>query len=195
MCSWLYKVQRIYVYGLSVSTLLETVPRQQDQSKHQEYVIRSENFVLKIRPLTGADQELILGENEDNSNNSDWRHFSKAEQLIRSCIISSDPPLSSDTFNENLLEMISSKLEEIDPRADLILDLECPSCQFSFQTPFKAEDFLFREIDARKQQLEREVHWIAFYYHWSEDAILSLPIRKRKRYVDLINKTLGGEQI
>ena len=38
--------------------------------------------------------------------------------------------------------------------------------------------------------------WLAFNYHWSEDAILSLPIKKRKRYIELINTTLcrDGEE-
>ena len=56
------------------------------------------------------------------------------------------------------------------------------------------EDFIFHEISAREQEFEQEVHWMAFNYHWSENTILSLPIKKRKRYVELINRTLSGEE-
>ena len=90
---------------------------------------------------------------------------------------------------------VSAKLEEMDPQADIVLDLSCPSCGHHFKTPFFIDDFMLREIRSRTSQLDREVHWIAFNYHWNEDDILSLPMRKRKRYVDLINSTLAGETV
>ena len=40
---------------------------------------------------------------------------------------------------------------------------------------------------------EYEVHIIAYVYHWEENTILSLPIKKRKRYVELINKQKEAE--
>jgi hypothetical protein len=151
-----------------------------------EYIIHTEGFVFKLRPITGADQEALLLKNDRT------QYTNQAEQLVRSCIVSSDPTLPHTSLTDDFLAIISSKLEEIDPMADLILDLTCLACQHVFQTPFIVEDFIFHEISARQQQFEQEVHWMAFNYHWSEDAILSLPIKKRKRYVELINRTLSG---
>jgi hypothetical protein len=145
--------------------------------------------VLKIRPVTGADLESLSVKNDDDGGSN-----KKADELVRSCIISSDPPLP-DTFTDDLFTLISSELGKLDPQADLVLDLACPACKHSFQTVFNAEDFIFQEITSRRSQLEREVHWLAFNYHWSEDSILSLPLVKRKRYVDLINRTLSGESV
>jgi hypothetical protein len=34
------------------------------------------------------------------------------------------------------------------------------------------------------------VHWLAFHYHWSEESILSLTSKKRRRYVEFINDSL-----
>lgn len=166
---------------LSILDLLQ--PSIPDPSS--EYVVNVENFTLKIRPVTGADLEYLF-DNGDESNT--------VEQLMRSCIISSDPPLP-EKLTDDFIATISSRLEELDPQADLVLDMVCPACQHSFQTPFNAEDFIFGEISTRQSQLEREVHWLAFNYHWSEDSILSLPLKKRKRYVDLINRTLSGESV
>jgi hypothetical protein len=170
------------------------------KNKQQNYIINLEKYSLKIRPLTGADQELILDRYHNGDETGDATtqggQLNKVEELARSSIISSDPPLSDqNTLTDNMVVSISSKLAELDPLADINLLLTCTSCRHSFQMPFSPEEFILKEIALRKNQLEREVHWLAFNYHWSEDAILSLPISKRKRYVDLINKTLAGEDI
>ena len=154
-----------------------------------EYITNIEGFVFKLRPITGADQEALLLTSDPN------QYANLAEQLVRSCIASSDPALPQTSLTDDFIYIISSKLEEIDPIADVILDLSCPECHHAFKVPFIVEDFIFHEISARQQQFEQEVHWIAFNYHWSENAILSLPIKKRKRYVELINRTLSGEGV
>lgn len=166
---------------LSTSTLLQpTIP-----NPKSEYSINLDNFTLTIRPVNGADLEAII----ENSNKPDT-----AEQLVKSCIISSEPPLH-DKLSDDFIAMVSSKLQELDPQANLELKFTCPTCQHSFQAPFNAEDYIFQEITEHQKQLEREVHWLAFNYHWSENSILSLPLTKRKRYVELINATLSGENI
>jgi hypothetical protein len=140
---------------------------------------------LRIRPVTGEDLEVIASaaEGEDLS-----------EALVRACILSSEPALPP-RLSKELIADLGSKLAELDPQADLVLGLECPTCHRSFKAPFSIEDFLLQEFRSRRSLLEREVHWIAFNYHWSEDEILSLTVRKRKRYVDLINRTLSGDAL
>jgi len=48
-------------------------------------------------------------------------------------------------------------------------------------------------IEMRRKYLDEEIHTIAFYYHWTEDAILKLSLRQRRRYVELIEAELTGE--
>ena len=151
---------------LSVSKVLQPVNNSHPSS---EYDITVDNFALKIRPVTGTDLESLSVNGDDGSNK-------KADDLVRSCIISSDRPLP-DSLTDDLITVISTKLGELDRQR------------------FNAEDFIFQEISSRQSQLEREVHWLALNYHWSEDSILSLSLVKRKRYVDLINKTLSGESV
>ena len=88
-------------------------------------------------------------------------------------------------------------LEEIDPLSNIYLHLLCPECGHSFQASLRVEEFVLGELGmmSGNNQLEREVHWLAFHYHWSEEEILSLPTAKRKRYVELVNATLAGEGI
>lgn len=148
------------------------------------HTLNIEKFKIKLRPLKTADQKSILS--FSNKKTSEL-----IEILIRLCIISSKPALPQ-RIPESLISIISTKLEEMDPMADIILDLHCPSCQHDFQTQFDLEKFILEEFHLRKQNLENEIHKIAFYYHWNEDTILSLPMKKRHRYVELVDNTLSG---
>lgn len=119
------------------------------------YDIKVENFMFKLRPVTNGD----INQTRENINQKNF-----TERIIRTCIISSTPELEEE-IDYNLLEKISLNLAELDPQADLILDLVCPNCKHIFQVPFFPEDFLLREFDALQQQFEMEVHWLAFNYH------------------------------
>jgi hypothetical protein len=154
----------------------------------KDYDLETPGFSLKIRPLTSADQELIFEKSGRTDNNN------LSEELVRSCIVYSNHPLPK-SLSDDFIFAVSSKLEEIDPLSDIVLNLICPNCQHTFQTLFDIERFIFHEIALRQNQLEREIHWMAFNYKWTENEILSLPIRKRKRYIELINATLSGESI
>ena len=143
-----------------------------------------QNFALTIRPLTGADLEAIAPGSSQ----------SIKEQIARACITSSAPPLPQE-LPEGLIDAVSVKLQEIDPQADTTLSLTCPACSTPFQAPLDVEAFFFQEMTSRQGQLEEEINWIALNYHWSEEAILLLSAAKRKRYVELINKTVSGANV
>jgi hypothetical protein len=180
---------------LSTSKLLQP-PIPEPKS---EYTINVENFLLTIRPVAGKDQESLFENYDDNNSDNNLvenknDRFVQAERLTKGCILSSTPSLPNN-FTDDFIAMTSSKLEELDPQADVVLELCCPSCQHSFKDSLDIENFFFQEIYTSHKQIEREVHWMALNYHWSEDSILSLPLRKRKRYIELINGTLSGENI
>lgn len=146
--------------------------------------INTKKFKIKIRPLKTVDQRSIFY-------HSDKKTSQLTEFLIRSCIISSKPDLPQ-RLPDSVLSLICTSLEKIDPLVDIILGLHCPSCQNDFQTPFDVEKFILEEIYLRDTELENDIHKIAFYYHWNEDTILSLSMKKRQRYVDLVDDTLSG---
>jgi hypothetical protein len=43
-----------------------------------------------------------------------------------------------------------------------------------------------------RERLYEEVHVLALHYHWAEAAILALPTTKRRRYLALLARHLGG---
>jgi hypothetical protein len=154
-----------------------------------EKFIEINNFSLKIRPLNGSDQEAMLLLAKDSVTSSQQY----TEYIVRSCIVSSKPSIPEILSNE-FIAKVSSSLEELDPQANILLNMKCPSCKQFFQTPFFAEDFIFQEMSARHVRLEHEIHCLAFYYHWDERDILSLASKRRKKYVELITRSLSGEE-
>lgn len=165
---------------LSAAELLDAKNPQPSAS----YAIEACGFKLQVRPLTTLDQDMLVGIAQQNE---------LEEALARSCIVESNMPLP-EKLPHQLINTISSKLEEVDPLSYIILHLSCVECDHSFGASFNVEDFVYRELGIGLCDLESEVHWLAFHYHWSENEILSLPVRRRRRYISLINSILTGEK-
>ena len=87
-----------------------------------------------------------------------------------------------------LAHTVAGAMTERDPQAEILLDLICPSCNASFQTTFDVAEYFYRELRRHEHDLYREVHLLAFHYHWSEAAILRLTRRARLLYVELLAK-------
>jgi hypothetical protein len=134
-----------------------------------------------------ANMRLLNGFDEENMAKPDINEI----KILESCILNIDTIGHEKLSDEEFVSRINLTLSELDPLADILLSLTCPTCHASFKIPFIAEDFFFKEIHSKiNNSLEFEVHLLALNYHWSESEILSLPIPKRKRYVQLVNNTL-----
>ena len=168
---------------LSISDLL----RAHNSYNHKEiYEFETGGYKIKIRPLNAFDQDKLIKRNTSI--------LSAEAELVKSCIVNSIPVLPT-IIPKSIVEILGSKMEDIDPLSDLTLNISCPECNKKFQILFPAEEFILRELLANSKNLEREIHWLAFHYGWDEDTILSLPSKKRRKYVELINATLTGENI
>jgi len=81
-------------------------------------------------------------------------------------------------------------MDRLAPQIDLELELVCPECGHEFVVPFDITQFFLSEMRTDRQQLAREVHHLAFHYHWSETEILSLTRSRRHMYLSLLSETL-----
>src|SRR5919109_1054844 len=132
--------------------------------------------------LSALDQGMLLNAKEGED---------LIQTLARSCIAVSDQPLP-EKLPDEVIRAIGSKLEKIDPLSDILLALSCPECGHKFSASFNVEDFVLRELGIGQGDMDSEVHWLALHYHWSENEILSLPLRRRRKYISLINSALAG---
>jgi hypothetical protein len=81
---------------------------------------------------------------------------------------------------------IGRHMEAAAPQVDLTLAAHCPECDREFTVPFDLQGFFLAEYQTSREILYREVHYLAYHYHWSEQEILALPREKRRKYVALL---------
>jgi hypothetical protein len=161
---------------MDVSFRAGETPVERQPQTAAAYELAAGGRVIRFRLPTGGDQEDLLGIEVEQA----------AETLLDRCVLDcGGRPLSAEER-----AAIVEEMERRAPRVELELDLVCPECSHSFVAPFDLTTFFFEEIRAGSRQLLREVHTLAFYYHWSESEILGLRRARRREYLSLLNEAL-----
>ncbi len=80
---------------------------------------------------------------------------------------------------------VVTRMAQLDPQADVQLDMTCPSCEHRWSAPFDIASFLWKEIHAWAQRTLRDVHRLARAYGWSEAETLALSPTRRQIYLEL----------
>src|SRR5262249_46205651 len=139
------------------------------------YTLDLDGRAVRFRLPTGGDQEAVLG----------LELASAADALLARCLLADGPPLAPGER-----AAVVEAMDRLAPQIDLELDLKCPECTRAFVAPFDTTAFFLHEMRINGRQLLREVHFLAFYYHWSEADILSLRRDRRRAYLALLRDTL-----
>ena len=95
-----------------------------------------------------------------------------------------------DRLSPDQVAVLRDEMARRDPQLIDEFDADCPECGADFTVHFDIQDFVLREIADASAQLYRQVHTLAWYYHWSEAEILAMPLRKRRTYLDLLTDTI-----
>jgi hypothetical protein len=139
----------------------------------------SESRRVRFRLPNGADQEAVARLPLDHP----------ADVLIARCLVDDDgTPLDEDDK-----QRISEAMERLSPKVEIELELTCPECAHVFATELDVASFFFAELAASHQTLLREVHHLAFYYGWSEEAILAMDRDRRRAYLSLLSDELAQD--
>jgi hypothetical protein len=139
---------------------------------------------LTFRLPTGADQELVSPRLAENESLALTELFARCIQSIGAVAIESPAQLeglSSMARMEIELEML-----RVAPRIELNMDVICPECTRVFTAPFDLQDFFFGEMRTSRDLLYREVHYLAYHYHWSEKEIMEMPKDARRNYIEIL---------
>jgi len=81
---------------------------------------------------------------------------------------------------------IKRQIEAVAPQVELTMEAQCPECGHDFTVPFDPQEFFFGELRTSRDLLYREVHYLAYHYHWSEQEIMAMPRDKRRRYIAVL---------
>ncbi len=130
---------------------------------------------------TGADQEALAG----------GPPVDPGRALLARCVerIDGSPAAGEelDSLDDASLGALDESIEQLAPTVDLAMRIDCPSCGHVFDADFDLVPFLLEEMRLSSGQLLREIHTLAFYYHWSRSEILALSHEQRRQYVGLIS--------
>jgi hypothetical protein len=81
---------------------------------------------------------------------------------------------------------IEAEMERLAPKVELNIETSCPECGRAFLAPFDVQRFFFGELRTDSELLYREVHYLAYHYHWGEREIMAMPRTKRHKYIQLL---------
>jgi hypothetical protein len=159
--------------------------------QEHELVARREDgaqTVLHFRLPTGADQEAAAEAARDDV-------AAAVDLLLLRCTRPAAGPDGKGEagFSAGVIEQLSARMAELDPQAEISLQLACPACGAGFSALFDATSYLMEELDAGARALSREVHLLAYHYHWSATEIIGMSAARRRRFLRLLEAELTQE--
>lgn len=86
------------------------------------------------------------------------------------------------------LDEIESRMEALDPAANIELSLRCVDCAHEWLVALDADACLWDDISARARGLLLDVHRLARAYGWTETQVLALGPGRRAAYLDLTDR-------
>jgi hypothetical protein len=172
---------------MQISELLLAPYAHANPTYETEILCQGHGYRVLFRLPTGEDQEAVAALATGSVE-------SASEALLRRCIakVTSGDGQPTDEIPSAVLNELPQKMAELDPQAEVLLKLGCPECHAQFVVPFDSADYICREMSASEREFYREIHTLSFHYHWDEDAILSMNLRKRRIYLDLLTDELSG---
>jgi hypothetical protein len=162
---------------------------------------RSPLYELQLcAPATeaGSNVWFRLPDGSDQEELSPWAAGNEAAALtalLQRCVQRLDDaqPPSAEQVRElsgAARAQLEAELQRLAPRVETLVDSRCAECGRRFTVPLDLRRFFFGELDADRDLLYREVHQLAYHYHWSEPEILAMPRARRRTYLELL-----GEEI
>lgn len=167
------------------------VPPYGETVQEHELTVRQEDgvaTVIRFRLPTGADQEAaaVVARSDDVAG--------AADLLLLRCVKSvTTDGASVEQLSDPLADQLSDRMAELDPQAEITLHLACPVCGTAFSTIFDTASYLIQEFEADVRHLYREVHLLAYHYHWSAAEILGMSTEKRRKFLRLLEEELTRE--
>jgi hypothetical protein len=109
--------------------------------------------------------------------------------LLERCVLEAfhgGEPADPGDLPEEVVAAVGAAMEELDPAAELPVDIACAACGHRWTMLLDAGLFLWTEVAALAERLLYEVNALATAYGWSEAEILELSPLRRRRYLELL---------
>jgi hypothetical protein len=140
------------------------------------YCLQLAGYAVRIRPLNSEDIASCAGLDAAQCR----------RKLLMGCVTEASfqgDVSSARMLPESVFEKIEERIAEIDPQADVHLNLVCPECNQARRQVFDIVSFFWMEIDAWARGLLLEVSVLARVFGWHERDILELSPARRQIYL------------
>lgn len=173
---------------LEVGSLL-LPPYPHEGTLHQaEIEAQGRRYRVTFRLPTGADQEWAA---PFAATDAEAAAHGLLERCVRS--VEDEAGILLPGLPPAVTEALPDVMAELDPQAEIEIGTTCPACGAGSSTLFDAGQYVCQELLEQGDRLWREVHLLAWHYHWSEREILRLSATQRRRYLRLLSEALSGE--
>lgn len=145
-----------------------------------EVTLSVAGYHLRLR--TPNSQDLLEAGNQSDLAQS-------RRQILRRCLLSvnrGDAPAELANLSAEIGEAVAQKLAEIDPLANIQMNISCSVCKHAWQAVFDIVSFFWTELEAWAGRMLQEVHALASAYGWSEQEILALSPMRRQVYLGML---------
>jgi hypothetical protein len=136
---------------------------------------------VRVRPVNGGDLEHVALAHLDPRRAAD----ALVERAVSSVATAEDPEVPRSVWWAALRTRLDEALMRLDPQAQATVAVACAACGAVTETVLDATTFALDAL-AGAPHLFQDVHRLARAYHWSEADILSLPVPRRRRYLELV---------
>lgn len=179
---------------LSIGNLLPPPVPVETRNIERDIQVKGLNFTVIFRLPTVRDLEFSVLRDSSGP-------VSSSEHFFRNCIqelhADSKASISMDELDSTIRTALRSELvvimKELDPMSEITLRITCPNCGHEFSSTLDPTSIFTSEIRNRARMFYKEVHTLAFHYHWSESDIISMTSKKRRLYLDLLTDYLSGD--
>lgn len=151
---------------------------QADEPSEHEITVEHAGVVLRCRQPTSRD----LATAARAANDDEARAL-----LVAACVVEAHmdgEAIGPEALSAEVIARTEDALASMQPPAEIVLALTCPSCEASWVAPFDIGDAVWSAIRAAAQRTMSDVADLARAYGWSEDTVLALPVERRRYYVE-----------
>jgi len=153
---------------------------EQDFAEPRQKTVSQDGYTFEVRPLNSFD--LAAAADETTLQRA-------RDLLLQRCSFNvhyQGKSIDFDKLPKEIEKTISKTALAVDPQAEKLLNLNCPSCRNHWHGMLEIGHILWLEITARAQRLLMEVHLLAKTYGWAEVEILKLSPARRAAYLQMV---------
>ena len=149
---------------------------------HSEYVLKKDGYTIHFRLPDSNDLLDVIAGNQNGV-----RPEQLLGKIVTECKFKGNLCEISE-LPETILTALDHRLEVEDQQADIIMSVQCMSCNHQWDIQFDIMSYLWTEICSWVRHLLQDVGALARTYGWSEMDILSMSAARRHIYLEMMTE-------